>query len=179
MHDVYIQIWCILLLAGGGLMMVSFFTPWWRAHFEKDGIRNADDGRRAMQAVVKKAKWYNSYDLRVRDGSAWVWGWNTGVGITAFILSFPVIAWGIVPWVVRLLRRWAWIGFFTGMVMGLLTFILNLVWYFTAPSKDVSGILTQTVIAGPYLLMLGSLTVFVGGLLGGIFGLMAFLKTKN
>lgn len=176
--DHLLKIWQILLIAGGGLMFVAFFTPWWAGKFDKDGLRSVsiEDARRLRDAIEKKASWYRDYDMTTSNGSTWLWGWDTGPGITAFIFSFFIIAWGIVLFFVRLLHRWAWIGFFACMVFGLLTFILNLVWYFSAPGKDVSGVLSQSVIAGPYLMMPGTLAVFVGGLLGGIFGLMAFLR---
>ena len=93
------------------------------------------------------------------------------------VLSIFVIAWGVVALAVSLLKPWAWIGFFTCMIMGLIAFILSLVWYCTAPGRDFSKVISQDVIVGPYLLMPGTLTVFVGGLLGGIFGLMAFVKS--
>lgn len=111
--------------------------------------------------------------------SATAWGWSTGVGITAFIFSFFLLAIAIVPIFVKLLRNWIWIGYFVAAVMGLITFILSLVWYFSSPGKNVSGMLSQGVgwYPGPYLEIFGTLTILAAGVLGGVFGLLHFLKT--
>ena len=72
-----------------------------------------------------------------------------------------------------------WIGYFVAAVAGLVLFILSLVWYFTCPSKNVSGLLSQGVgwYPGPYLEILGSLTTLTVGILGGVFGLLNFLSS--
>lgn len=108
-----------------------------------------------------------------------LWGWDTGVGITAFVFSLVLLPVAIVPMFVRLLRNWIWIGYYVAAVAGLVLFILSLVWYFSSPGENVSGLLAQGVgwYPGPYLEILGSLTVLTTGVLGGVFGLLHFLKT--
>jgi len=175
--DRHLRIWLIILMVGGGLMFLSFFVPWWRVSQDLAEIK-AEDLEDVRSA--KDDDWYDDHGIDLDEDdetdSAWLFGWSSGTGIAAFIFSFFIIAWGIVPWFVRLLQPWAWIGCFVCMLFGLITFILSLVWYFSSPGEDVAGHLAQGVILGPYLLIPAALAVFVGGLLGGIFGLLAFLK---
>ncbi len=108
-----------------------------------------------------------------------IWGWSTGLGITAFIFSIVLLPIAIVPIFVPLLRNWIWIGYFVAAVSGLVLFILSLVWYFSSPGENVSGYVWQGVglSPGPYMDILGSLATLTSGVLGGVFGLLHFLKT--
>jgi len=138
----------------------------------KDDLR---EGAKQHREDLQNQKSASSYTV-----SSWIFGWSTGVGITGFILSFFLLAAGIVPLFVSLLRRWMWTGYYAVAVMGLVMFILSLVWYFTTPGKNVKG-LSQGVgwYPGPYFEIVGSLAVLVAGVLGGVFGLVHFLNSRK
>jgi len=111
--------------------------------------------------------------------TARVWGFNwVGVAVTGLVFSIVLLPVAIVPMFVRLLRSWIWIGYFVAAVCGLVLFILSLVWYFSSPGANLARHVAQGVgwYPGPYLEILGSLTTLVTGILGGVFGLLSFLK---
>ena len=152
---------------------------------------NKDKKEKADRVLSKNRSWYINKvgdkfaeeaieaEKEGRTGTVRLWGWSVGVSITGFILSFVLLPIAIVPIFVRFLRGWIWTGYFAAAVIGLIMLILSMVWYFSSPGENVSGMLSQGVgfQPGPYLALLGSLSVLAAGVLGGVFGLLHFLKT--
>ena len=123
---------------------------------------------------VKKGELTKSVSITAR-----VWGLNfVGIALTAFIFSIVLLPIAIVPIFVPMLRRWIWIGYFVAAVSGLVLFILSLVWYFTSPGANLPKYVWQGVglSPGPYLEIFGTLATLASGVLGGVFGLLTFLK---
>lgn len=165
--------------------------------YRDDIEKHGKDVDKLMKGLKKNRKWYDNKipsskwdrfeddmsegrkDKKKFSATVRLWGWNTGVGLTNFIFSFILLPVGIVPMFVKLLRRWIWTGYFAAGIMGLVGFILSLVWYFSSPGENVSGLLSQGVgmSPGPYLNILGTLAVTAAGILGGVFGLLYFLKS--
>lgn len=110
-----------------------------------------------------------------------LWGWNTSAGITAFIFGLLLLPVGIVPIFVIFLRRWSWIGAFVAGLLGLITLILGMVFYFGSPWKNTDFIAQGVGLSpGPFLVILGSSALFAAGVAGGVFGLMNFIgETKG
>jgi ABC-type multidrug transport system fused ATPase/permease subunit len=127
-----------------------------------------------QQVAVQKGESTSSFSSTAR-----VWGFNfVGVALTGFIFSIVLLPVAIVPMFVKLLRNWMWIGYFVAAVVGLVMFILSLVWYFSSPGENLSSYVKQGVgwYPGPYLEILGTLATLTVGVLGGVFGLLSFLK---
>jgi hypothetical protein len=145
-------------------------SSWYR---NKIGDDRLEDFQSTLSDGAKDSSDGGSFQATLR-----LWGWNTGIGITAFVFSLVLLPVAIVPMFVQLLRSWIWIGYFVVAVSGLVLFILSLVWYFSSPGENVSGQLWQGVgwYPGPYLEILGSLATLAVGVLGGVFGLLSFLK---
>ena len=80
---------------------------------------------------------------------------------------------------VKIHQPWAWIVHFVAALIGFLMLIMFLVWFFGAPSKNASPVLSQGLIIGPYLIFLGGFLLLAGGILAGIFGLRGFLGSLN
>lgn len=152
----------------------------------------SDEQKKAVRILERKESWYEAkigkeefrdYGKKAREdrkvSTYRLWGWNFGTAITGFVFSIVLIPVAVVPMFVRLLRNWMWIGYFVAAVSGLVLFILSLVWYFTCPYENVSGYLSQGVgwYPGPYLEILGSLATLTVGILGGVFGLVHFLRS--
>jgi len=189
------SLWRYLIIAGGGLMFLTFFMPWWGISTESDPgkISGMDDvekmakkGTDALEVWMKGAEWYRDHlDSVPRPGSKdseTLWGWSTGTGVTGFILSFFILAIGIVPMFVKAVRPWAFFGSFAAAIMGLILFIFSLTWMFGAPWKNVSPLLAQGKIIGPYLFLLACLAVLAGAVTDTVFGTMGFvarLKQKG
>lgn len=151
---------------------------------------NEDKMEKAVKVLSKNRRWYEDKvgdkfkeeskeaSKDGRTGTVRLWGWSVGVSITGFILSFVLLPIAIVPIFVPFLKRWIWTGYFAAAVIGLIMLILSMVWYFSSPGENVSGMLSQGVgfQPGPYFALLGSLAVLAAGVLGGVFGLLHFLK---
>lgn len=151
---------------------------------------NKDKLEKSIKVLNKNERWYrdkladkySDAKKSSKDGetvTVRLWGWSVGVGLTAFIFSFVLLPVAIVPIFVKFLRNWIWTGYFAAAVIGLVLLILSMVWYFSSPGENVSGMLSQGVgiQPGPYLNLFGSLAILTSGVLGGVFGLLHFLKT--
>jgi hypothetical protein len=107
--------------------------------------------------------------------SVMLWGWNTGAGIMGMIFGVLIVPVILVPMFVVILRRWSWTGDILSIVFGIIMLIMALVWVFGAPSESVEGRLWQGIIAGPWLILVGSLLVLVGCTSRIISGVMIML----
>ncbi|HUT12067.1 MAG TPA: DUF4339 domain-containing protein [Thermoguttaceae bacterium] len=181
-------LWRYLIIAGGGLMFLTFFTPWWGVSMDVEKMMEADSKKQEeFQRIMRNdAEWYVDHlDSTPRgkdESSERLWGWSTGTGLTGFILSFFILAIGIVPLFVKAVRPWAFFGSFAAAVMGLILFIFALTWMFGAPWKNVSPFLAQGKIIGPYFFLLACLLVLAGAVTDTVFGTMGFvarLKKKG
>lgn len=106
-----------------------------------------------------------------------LWGWNTGTGITSLILGLLILPLGIVPIFVGAYRRWAWIGSFVAGVMGLILFILGMVFYFGSPGENAEGLAQGVGLSpGPFLVIFGSFGTLAAGVFSGVIGLLEFLR---
>ena len=189
-------LWKILTLSGAGLLILAFCVPWWGASFDADKFSDLAresgaepenrDKLKKLQDKIEKAtnkykSWYDKHlDSRLgsRSGedSEWLWGVETGTGITGFIFSLLILPLAIVPMCVKPVRPWAWIGSFVSAVFGLIAFILALVWIFSCPGPNAPPVLYQGIIIGPYLFLLGSLALLGGAVTDTVFGVIGFIK---
>lgn len=151
-------------------------TKWYRDSIpDSVRVQFEEDTKEARKEAFKDA----GGDDRVTYSSTMrLWGWHTGIGLTNFIFSFFILAIALVAVFVRVLRSWIWIGFFVAAILGLVGFILSLVWYFSSPGENVSELLSQGVglSPGPYLNIFGTLAVLCFGALGGVLGLRHFVE---
>ena len=152
--------------------------------------KRLDDEETRDQILIENRDWYMnnigerrlkrfSTDFDEKEAgkvSLWLWGWNTGTGIFALIVGIVVLPLVIVPVFVKMLRLWSWIGSFVIAIPALVLFILGLVWIFGSPHESVSGLLSQGVIAGPFLVSASGLLLLVIGLLDGYWGLRLFIS---
>ena len=105
-----------------------------------------------------------------------LWGWNTGTSLVAFIFGFVILPLAIVPMFVGALKNWKFIGSYVAAIMGLIAFILGMVFFFGSPSESVPGLAQGVGLSpGPYLVILGSLCILIGGAFDGVFGTMALV----
>lgn len=191
------NVWKIVVLVGAGSLFAAMFVPWWRISIISvkgrgiDLIAAGDDiGRgnldRAKRAFRENLGWYSAAHLDVGEleeradfegsATAWLWGWNTGLGIAGFVLSFIIIIAAVLPMCVPVTRLWGWIGMFVAAILGLVLFITSLVWIASAPGEDVSPYLSQGIVAGPYLVLVAALLVLPGAVVDGVGGLLAFIR---
>jgi hypothetical protein len=106
--------------------------------------------------------------------SARLWGWNIGTSLTAFIFGLVILPLAIVPMFVGAIRNWKWIGSCVAAILGLIALILGMVFYFGSPGENIDGLSQGVGLSpGPYLVLLGSLFVLIGGAFDGVFGTMA------
>jgi len=193
------SLWRYLIIAGGGLMFLTFFTPWWGISIDVEKASEIDSSKQSdfRKIVNNDGEWWADHDVdkdvlgavvfgRTPPDSHEVsdrfWGWSTGTGVAGFILSFFILAIGIVPMYVKVVRPWAFFGSFAAAIMGLILFILSLTWMFGAPWKNVSPLLAQGKIIGPYFFLLACLAVLAGAVTDTVFGTMGFvarLKRKG
>lgn len=185
------DIWPILILAGGAILFLSFFMPWWGYSWENPDKDSVKKLARAIKAVNKSDDWYDDHNVNeaIEDEreddkdadeiSVWLWGWNSGIGITVFVFSFAVLPLAIVPMFVAPVQKWAWTGSIVCAVFGLITFILFLVWFFGSPSENVSPILSQGVLLGAYMSFIAAVLLLTGGIMDGINGVKTIVKTRK
>ncbi|MCH8829808.1 MAG: hypothetical protein IID45_09545 [Planctomycetes bacterium] len=114
----------------------------------------------------------SKYEVTVR-----LWGWHSGVAITALIFGIFILPVGITPLFVSAIRDWAWIGCFVAAILGLAGLILGMVFYFGSPGENAvylkQGVGIQP---GPWLVMFGSLAVLVAAVWNGVTGLTSFIQ---
>ena len=98
-----------------------------------------------------------------------VWGWETGYGITGFILGFVILSLAITPLFVPVIQDWSWIGSFITAILGILTMILALLWLLGSPSDEVPPLLFQGASIGPYVYLTASFLTLGGSVTEGVF----------
>lgn len=177
------NLWKILVIVGGGLLFIELFVPWWGISVDPDNAGIAD-AQRLVKVFRNNESWYRQYDGAGGDfdqeqRSAWLWGWSTGLGITGFVFRFFILTAAILPMCLSVVRPWAWPGMFAAAIMGLILFIMSLVWIFSAPGENVGGFIRQGIIAGPYLVLVASLLILPSAVLEGVTGLLRFIREIN
>jgi len=194
----------IVLLGGAGLFFVAFFLPWWSFTMNVDPPKlaeNADAATRdkfgkEMEAYGKDMKevrevweededWYEdnvgkkkmrtAMESKKKEKGVTLFGWSTGTGVVAFIFSFAIAAFVVLPMFLKVLGGWAWIGSFASAAMAIPILILSLVWWFGSPGENVAPFMSQGVIIGPVITLVGSLAIIGAGVLTGICGIKGFL----
>ncbi|MGD0897003.1 MAG: GYF domain-containing protein [Thermoguttaceae bacterium] len=192
------RLWKILVFSGVGLLLISFFLPWWGITLRKpDSIGKVAEmanwgiGKetRMQRVVLRNQNWYESHRVYFEDlagemvggseATSRIWGWQTGLGITGLIFSLIILSLAITPIFVAIIQNWSWIGSFITAILGIITLILALVWLFGTPSEDVRPILFQGPSIGPYPYLVGSLLILGGSITEGILGLMAFIRSMG
>ncbi|GAB4144316.1 MAG: hypothetical protein Tsb009_15940 [Planctomycetaceae bacterium] len=145
-------------------------------------MKKYDDWYSAMKVDDKLKEAFEKKEDDLKEGksvSATVrlWGWNTGTGLTNFIFGLIILPLAIVPMFVGVVRQWKFIGSYVAAILGLVGFILGLVFYFGSPGENTEFVAQGVGLSpGPYLVILGTLAVLVGGVFDGVFGTMALLK---
>ena len=61
-------------------------------------------------------------------------------------------------------------------ILGLVIFIMSLVAVFSMPGKNFGDFVKQGKMLGPWMTLLGSLSVLAGSIGVAVFGLLAFIK---
>lgn len=158
-----------------------------------------EHGKRLLRMYLKNGKWYGAYgveydllnDLDViglmeraergdvpssLSASALLWGWNTAAGTTGFACSLLVATAALLPMCVRRVRPYGWIGSFGAAAMSLGLAIWSLVWILTCPGEDMSPYLSQGIIVGPYLVLVGSLLVLAFAVVDGVLVSRRFVR---
>jgi len=174
-------------LAGGVALMAAMFAPWWGITQYRVGLAELrgpdaalwrDRQKRHREIVTENRDFYRRIDhaaftrqenfLRARQTmretgkmTGWLWGWETTSGIVCLVLGLPGVILGALPLSIRAIRRWSWIGCFVACGCGLVT----------APSEDVQGVMSQGVLAGPFVALGAGTVLSLAGLFGGIAGL--------
>ena len=183
--------WNIFLFGASGCFFVALFVPWWSISWSSVRADAGFADENNAEAIFRDERiWYSEHlsprklrrfdverhDRMIPIATAWLWGWNTGAGVTGFVLLFFILPVAIVPHYVRLLRPWAWIGRFALVIPGFALFIVFMLWFFGAPSDNIDPILAQGLILGPYISLLGALSLLTAGIAGGIYGLIEFVQ---
>lgn len=182
--------WTSLRFVGAALLVIAFFVPWWtmtvyKADRSQTKLRRLEIDARVAQS--RRIKWYEKNIGRANLAALQaarprslttvrLWGWGSGCGVGGLLFGLSVIASVVVHLRVPGLHRWEWINCFACGLLGLAALLFFLVWL-EAPGQDVEPILSQGISLGPYLALLGGLTLSTGGIVGGVQGLRDFLAT--
>lgn len=181
--------WHIVAIVAAPLLVLAFVLPWWswsasesnlRANRQQEGLERFGDVSKESDDWVKSYKGLKT-DLKPRgDGSISIriWGWHTIPGVLGLIAGLVAIATSVVALAIRPLRRWAWIAYFVDAVVSLAVTVFALVFIFSCPN-DTVGFLSVGFSVGPFVSVLGAVTLLVAGLTGGITGLVRFLKSSK
>eukprot|EP00913_Durusdinium_trenchii_P022843 g21447.t1 len=159
----------------------------------QDAKERAEKFKDASRIMDRHECWYkemkvHTYLVQKREAlgndAEWVtvrlWGWNTGTGLSAFILGLITLPLGIVPIFVIPYQRWSWIGAFVAAEIGLIVLIFGTVFYFGSPGRNAEGLYQGVGLSpGPYLVILGSLSLLVSGGFGCVVGLMEFVNAQK
>ena len=105
-----------------------------------------------------------------------LWGWSEGIAVMGLVFGVLVLTMTIVCGSVRVLKNWSWIVSCIAMIMGLITWILAVIWIVNAPGEDVGKYFVQGIIAGPYLLLGGGVIFFLTGLLDTVSGIKHLVR---
>jgi hypothetical protein len=174
-------LWSILMFAGAGLLFLAFVVPWWGIDVKSGNDASRKQRETANEVKARNTFWYlqhirplSKMDDPDEDGMT-LWGWSTGTGITGFLFAFLILPIAIVPLCIKALHPWSWIGRFLVTIPGCVMLIMFFIWFFGAPSKNVSPILYQGLYLGPYLVFLAGGLLLLTGVLGGSLGLIDFL----
>lgn len=174
-------IWPILIFVAAGLLFLAFVLPWWGIDVKSGRDASAKQRETANEVQEKNAFWYFQHIRPLSkmqangDDGVILWGWHTGAGLTGLFFALLILPIAILPLCIKAIRRWSWIGRYLVAIPGCVMLIMFLVWFFGAPSRNVSPILYQGLYLGPYLIFLAGGTLFLTGTLGGTLGLLEFL----
>ena len=134
-----------------------------RPQMEYEMFRRWDDGRR-----LKEPEYF--------EASSTLFGWHSATGIMAFSMGIIVAALVLAPWSVSAARRWGWIPEGASALMMIPLLIPALIWVFNSPMEDIDPFMSQGIIVGPILVVVGCLAILVGGIINGIAGLTSLEK---
>ena len=181
--------WHIVAIVAASLLALAFVLPWWsyglsssegnlKANRQPEGLERFGD------VLIESTDWVVSYkglktDLKPRGNgsiSIRIWGWHTIPGVLGLIAGLVAITTSVVALAIRPLRRWAWIAYFVDAVVSLAVTVFALVFILSCPN-DTAGFLSVGFSVGPFVSVLGAVTLLVAGLTGGITGLIRFLKS--
>lgn len=140
---------------------------WWDAHLQRGDTRFTRRFRKLAERVD---------DDRQLSLTITQWGWNEGYGITSLVFGAVVLLFATVFVAVPPLRNWSWIVSAVALAMGIVALILSLIWIFKSPGQDVTGVLSQGVVVGPWLMLGGGIVYFVTGLFDTIFGILFVVR---
>jgi hypothetical protein len=173
--------WRIVVLAGALLLLLSFMLPWWG--IRKRGSLDNDQSKNVARVATRNKAWYDEHGIArielTRSVDKWLWGPETASGVIGLIVALAMAPLTIVPIAVKSAQPWGWIGSLITAVLGLVLVILAMLWVFLSPGEDVPPIFYQGMLAGPYVYLLASLLILVGGVTEGGLGLWAFLKSRK
>lgn len=143
---------------------------WWEKHvrggrksfadYVRDEAENVDD-REGLSIVLR------------------VWGWNESIGIMGLVFGSVILVFAIIFLAVPPMRSWNWIVSLFAALMGLIALIFSLIWIFSSPGQDVGTYFRQGIIVGPYLLLSGGVLLLIVGIIDGIFGIAAQMRTRH
>lgn len=174
------MVWSLLMIAGAGLLFLAFFVPWWGIEIESGEDASRKEREEASEVQDENFFWYLQHvrpvsKINDSDGVT-LWGWNTGTGITGLVFVFLILPLAILPLCINALKPWAWIGRFLVAIAGCVMLVMFAIWFFGAPSKNVSPVLSQGLYLGPYVVFLAAVALLLSGVVGGTLGLVAFLN---
>ena len=183
-------------------MIVAFCVPWWGVKITRPTSASLAARMQStnselaeyQQKEIDNRGWYGGYkDIYYEGGfsrrmltmqagetvTVYIWGWHTVGGILALAFGIVIAGTMAVMTLVPQLARFSWIASAASAVLGIPIFILGLVWWVTAPTADFKPIISQYVVAGPLMCVLGGLGVLGLGVTGFVQGLLAFLRTPR
>ncbi|NLW85684.1 MAG: hypothetical protein GXY38_02300 [Planctomycetes bacterium] len=195
-HVKGLSLWRILTAIGGLVMIISFFTPWWRMSIDVRSPGQQDVARRTLEQELSEyrlvrmdhAEFHNRrfgggqlnrferpLDQQGGSHALRAWGWDFGRGIATLILGLVVLAVAMVVMFVPIMRYYAWTAMLPAALFGLIVVILSLTVWIGSPGEDVVGSYIrfwQGVHVGPFLALAGGLLALVGGVLDGLINLI-------
>jgi hypothetical protein len=136
---------------------------WWDDHLKKGDTKFSNRFRDLAQQVDDDKK----LSLTIK-----IWGWNDTYAIMSLVFGAVVLIFGIVFISVPPMRNLSWIVSAIALVMGIVAIIFSLIWIFQAPGQDATGVLTQGIVIGPWLMLGGGAVYFLAGLFDTIFGIL-------
>jgi hypothetical protein len=182
----------LALIAGGALLFISFFLPWWTFAIEMDQPEGLDDAKaygeemKDFGEIMRDNRdFYRDLDADEPDeGETW-WGmgWDFGTGITAFIFSFFVMLAGaaslLIGKLVPAAKKFAWAPTILSALLGFVILLLDVIFILATPGENFSGDfieLDQGISLAPLLVFPVALVVIGASALIALPGLMGLLK---
>jgi GYF domain 2 len=142
---------------------------WWDEHLRTGDTKFSSRFKELAQQVDEDKK----LSLTITQ-----WGWSEGYAIMSLVFGAVVLLLEIVFLSVPPIRNWSWIASALAVVMGIVALIFSLIWILKSPGQDVTGVLKQGLVVGPWLMLGGAVLYLLVGLLDTIFGIIFVVRRR-